>query len=170
MSVSCQTTPATEIPGAEPYFVGVGLGRAPVWLVGWGGAVEGTPTSDASSSGTPVSLPYLDLAAVNRLEPYGWPMKALWVIADGHGTPVQVEGCDCSDRRPLWFQLGDEEPEHRATLDPLNPGIPVQHGGWREFPSYVIFPETGCYEITATWEDGSWNARIPVFTGTTTEE
>lgn len=168
--VSCRTTPATEIPGAEPYFAGFGLGRAPVWLVGWGGALEGTPTSDAGGAATPMPVSLLVLSDVERLEPYGWPMKALWVIAYGHDTPVQVEGCDCATNRRIWFQFGGAEPEQRATLDPLNPGIPVQHGSWREFPSSVVFPETGCYEITATWGDGSWSARIPVFVETTEEE
>lgn len=169
LTAGCRTTSASRIPDASPYFIDFGLGQPPVWLVGWGAADEGTPAAGTGESGSPVPLWVVEASNVERVEPYGWPMKALWVIAEGHDAPVDVTGCDCSNDAAVWFQLGDAKPERRVTLDPSHPGIPVQHGGWREFPSYVIFPVTGCYEIEVTWEGGSWRARVPFYAGASEE-
>jgi hypothetical protein len=41
-------------------------------------------------------------------------------------------------------------------LDPADPGTPSDRKGWSEYPSYVMFPESGCYVVNATWAGGSW--------------
>jgi hypothetical protein len=163
LQAECQATQANPIPGAERYFIGYGLGESPVWIVGWGAVEAGTPAAGTDEpGGTPPAF-LLDSTNVVRVEPYGWPRKALWVVAEGFDQAINVTGCDCAGDLELWFQSGGMDPTQRLTLDPLHPGIPVQHAGWREFPSSVIFPQTGCYEITVSWDGGSWRATVPFY-------
>jgi hypothetical protein len=39
-------------------------------------------------------------------------------------------------------------------LDPAAGGTGEE--GWREFPSYLYFDGAGCFELEATWQEGSW--------------
>jgi hypothetical protein len=88
-------------------------------------------------------------------------MKALWIVeANGRG-PITLHGSRVGGGRPLSFSIQQAEPATAAVLDPEHPAIPIQHGSWREFPSYLYFPETGCYELVAEWSGGSWRATIP---------
>ncbi|MGH2557649.1 MAG: hypothetical protein ACRDJH_01185 [Thermomicrobiales bacterium] len=152
---TCPFSTGTEIPGAAGYFSEWGLGTAPVWLVGWGNPPEALreryPGEDIRYVGPDFAGP----------RPHGWFKKALWVHDGGSSDPVTLRGSRVGDGTPLWFQPGQDEPTTELVLDPQHPGIPVQHGAFREWPSYLFFPATGCYELVAEWADGSWRVTIP---------
>jgi len=153
-SATCPVTPGTGIPGAAAYFVPWGQGGSGVWLDG------------ALAPGTPVST-NLTQGAVYA-PTYGWLTRGLWVIAGDHTAPVTVQGHLLPNGGPpLLFQIVGNEVTATAVLDPQHPAIPVQHGDFREWPSYVIFPQSGCYVLTATWAGGGWRAVIRFVAPTT---
>jgi hypothetical protein len=160
---SCPASPAVEIPGAAGYFGPFGLGKRPVWLGGWGARPAATPVA-ASAAQSDKTEQFLIRNTAPKIPGYGWPMKALWVIdpQNFRGT-VTIHGSSRDGSVPLWFQINGGAITQRAVLDPEHPAIPIQHGDWREFPSYVIFPATGCFHIMVEWDGGSWRAQVPFF-------
>jgi hypothetical protein len=156
---TCPATDAVPIPGAEGYFAPFGYGNNPIWLVGWGNWDAATPTAHGSAyPGTKGrwAVPNNGI----EIPGYGWPMKALWVI-DGHFQGViSVHGDTKDGRTPLWIQFGAEAPTELATFDTASMEA-LQGAAMRQYPSYVIFPATGCYELVAEWDGGSWRAQVP---------
>lgn len=116
----------------DPHF-GEAAGDAPLWVVGPLGNVTGTP---------PV--------------PIGWKQKVLWVLAPEQTEALTLSGRNLDDGTPLWFELAGDAPATSVVLDPQQPGIPVQHGAWREWPSYLSVPKAGCYALEARWPGGAW--------------
>ena len=129
---SCQSPTSREV---APYF-GKAVGGSPVWAAG--GLVENPVTV----TGTPDS-------------PGATKKKVLWLIEPDFAEPVQLRGTNHADGAQLWFEIGGGTPTREPTLDPQQPGIPVQHGQWREWPSYLYVPTPGCYTLEATWSSGS---------------
>lgn len=97
-------------------------------------------------------------ANVRRVR-YGWRIKVLWLIEPTTTTSVTLSGSNTTTGQPLYFETGGVQPRGpsaRLALDPSYPAIPVQHGRWKEFPSYLFAPSAGCYRLTASWAGGSW--------------
>jgi len=162
----CPGSAGTEIPGVTE-FSSVGLGELPVWLAGWG-----NPPATPAAGATEPTVPGLNFQpGAPYLAPYGWGHRALWVIEPGFTEPVALRGASLDDGTPVWFNPGapGDDPTRAPVLDPRRPGIPLQHGDWTtsppalwaEFPSAMYFPRTGCYELVAEWEGGSWRAILP---------
>jgi hypothetical protein len=154
----CPADDSVPIPGAEGDFAPFGFGQAPVWLVGWGNRGPATPTTGATAHpGTEGRW-----TASNRgkkIAGYGWPMKALWAVSDEFDGVVTVHGASTDGHTQLWIQIGAETPVRRASFD-LTASSLMEGRGWRQYPSYVIFPATGCYELVAEWDGGSWRAQV----------
>jgi hypothetical protein len=158
----CPATDSVPIPGAERgHFALFGYGRYPLWLVGWG--IRGAATPIAGATAYPgtrgrwaVPNDGVEIAG------YRWPMKALWVIDGKFQGVITVHGATKDGRTPLWTQPGAETPTEQATFDAAKAEL-TQGGGWLQYPSYVIFPATGCYNLVAKWDGGSWRAQVPFF-------
>lgn len=151
---SCPMPTGSVIPAAAGYFTEWGLGAAPVWLIGWGNAPAALQPQYPTAGVTSIGSNFVQT-------PYGWGMRAIWAIAGGWTEPVTLHGNRLEDGAPVWFGIVGQEPTTSPVLDPANPGIPVQHGTWREWPSSMSFPATGCYELVAEWAGGSWRVQIP---------
>jgi len=92
----------------------------------------------------------------------GWDMRALWVLQGGWTSPVTVRGERVGGGTPLTFDASyGQPPVETLVLNPENPGIPVQHGDWREWPSSLYAQTSGCYELSATWDGGGWSVTVP---------
>jgi hypothetical protein len=81
------------------------------------------------------------------------------LIEPGHEGPVTLRGVSTDDGSPVWFKIAGQYilgPTPELVLDPQNPGIPVQHGQWKEWPSTFYIPRAGCYILEARWDGGSW--------------
>jgi hypothetical protein len=89
------------------------------------------------------------------LTEHGWRIKILYLLEPGHDTAVELvgEGVEATDGAVV-FAVEGTAPSTVATFDPGSPAIPVQHEGWREYPTYAYFPSAGCYLLTATWTGG----------------
>jgi hypothetical protein len=87
---------------------------------------------------------------------YGWRIKVLWIVNPDQADPVTLRGTSVSTGDPVWFEVEDQEPGLAPALDPASPGVPPEEGHWREFPSYLYFPEAACYSLEAAWPGGSW--------------
>jgi hypothetical protein len=135
---NCGSSPSPRV--ISPYF-NRGFGSAPVWAVSW--FVNGP----IFHVGSPSWVTYTK---------FGWTAKVLWVVQPGYLHHVTLHGGNLRTHTPLWFQIGMNAPSTAPTLDPRKPGIPIQHGNWREFPSYLFIPRSGCYYLQATWPGGSW--------------
>lgn len=116
-----------------------GIGAGPVFAVGpmdWG----------------TVSLRYDHAIA------QGWPVKELWVINPRHTGPVTLSGHNLVTGTPLVFSFSGG-PASPSPTRPKLKGSPLGAAGsgiWAQDPSYVVFPEAGCYTVSAKWSDGSW--------------
>ena len=153
-------------------FVSYGLGDDGVWLVGWGVPPDADATPQAatppgattdSQTGNPFVTPSeQDIAAGSSED--GWLFKGLWIMSGSIAGVVTIEGGRQDTGNVLQIALGTNPPDASVQLDPLYPGIPPQRPGWLEWPSYLYFTTTGCYEMTASWEGGSWMMTIPFVT------
>ena len=88
---------------------------------------------------------------------HGWRVKVLWVVSTDLESPARVRGHELGGGTSLWFEVEDrgETPVATATLDGAAPGGSTTTG-YRDFPSYMYVPRAGCYELEASWSDGSW--------------
>jgi len=120
-------------------YFGPGIGGSPVWAIGFGGP-QATLLVDSQ----------------DQMTSLGRRRKVLWVIEPGHATPVTLHAASTSSGAPLWFEINGEQPSTPPLLDPAKPAIPIQHGDWREFPSYLLIPAAGCYSLSAEWQGGRW--------------
>lgn len=151
--IDCQPSEMVAIPDAGQYFANISLGTYPVWMTG-GGPILGMSEEGVVGRGPALDVVYSD-------DPrHGWFNKRLWVIAGDAIEPVTIRGQRTTDGLPMWFDINQRGISTEAMLDPANPAIPVQHDDWREYPSYVYYLATGCYEITATWKGGNWSAKV----------
>lgn len=132
-AASCQGPARREI---APYFAAA-VGGSPAWVIG-----------DVGDTPSYVTGPPGALVAPQK--------KVLWAIEPGHDAPVTLRGQNLADGSPLWFEPGSDAPTTTLILDPRKPGIPVQHGQWREWPSYLYVPTPGCYALEASWPGGGW--------------
>ena len=120
-------------------FVAPAVGESPVWAAG------------------PVG-PHATLELGGRTK-WGWRAKVLLLIEPRDEGTVTVRGASADGRKPIWFKTSGRYvlgPTTKLVLDPENPGIPVQHGQWKEWPSTFYIPKAGCYFLEAQWEGGSW--------------
>jgi hypothetical protein len=97
----------------------------------------------------------------NPLREYGYQFKVLWVLEKNSPGKVQLSGGNLVDGKPLWFQLGGDEPAMTPTLDPLNPGA-YSNPDYLDYPSYLFLPGPGCYFIEADWGEGIWRINLTV--------
>jgi hypothetical protein len=92
-----------------------------------------------------------------RLKPQGWRVKVLWVLEQGTTEPVTISGQETDTGSPIMFDAANGQFSEELQLDPGQPGTPSRLRGWKAYPSLVWFPEApGCYQIEASWADGSW--------------
>jgi hypothetical protein len=87
---------------------------------------------------------------------FGWRVKVLLLLSPDVTAPVGLRGDGTKSGAPIWIAPGDSAPATNVLLDPEHPAIPVQHGQWKEFPSYFYIPATGCYALEATLSSGAW--------------
>ena len=149
--------PTSCAPGPNPQTVsadvGPGLGRPPVWAVGF-------------SPGAPAAV--LLLQGDATIGEHGYYRKVLWVIQHGYAQPVRLSGTDSERGSSIWFQIGDQAPTTAPVLDPTHPGAyPYNPANpdrvFPEYPSYLFIPHAGCYVLEASWPEGHW--RIPFAAG-----
>jgi hypothetical protein len=91
-----------------------------------------------------------------RRKPEGWAIKVLWVLEPGTSDPVTISGHDVDTGAPIAFDPSNGSVSDTMLLDPSNPGTPDRRKGWTAYPSELLLPEAGCYQIEASWTDGSW--------------
>jgi hypothetical protein len=129
----------------DPRYFGPLIGSSPLW-----GGFYAKLDRQANAFGTGANV---------RRTAYGWRIKVLWVIEPAASTPVMISGADTSTGQPLYFWTGGVHPHGpiaQLTIDPAHPAIPIQHGQWKEFPSYLYAPSAGCYRLSASWQGGGW--------------
>lgn len=91
-------------------------------------------------------------------------MKALWVADSDWDLPVTVRGERRDGGEPILISRGRPTPFDGAVLDPAKPGVPYSEAvpaPFKEWPSLLYFPMTGCYDLTVEWAGGGWTATIP---------
>lgn len=84
----------------------------------------------------------------------GWPAKELWVINPRYRGQIALSGHNLVTGAPVWFSFSGGSVPSTSTHPKLN-GYDGSVG-WTQFPSYVIFPQAGCYTVSAKWSTGSW--------------
>ena len=91
---------------------------------------------------------------------YGFRVKVLWVMAPNTDESVTISGSNLGNSAPLWIEVEDAEAGRatRVVLEPRFAG--VGEDGWREFPSYVYFDESACFELRASSAQNSWRLRF----------
>jgi hypothetical protein len=135
--------PPRDCNGPKPKeiasFVAPAVGQSPLWAVG--------PVGPEATLG------------LGRRKEWGWRAKVLLMIEPRHEGPVTVRGASTDDGSPIWFETSGRYvhgPATKLVLDPQNPGIPIQHGQWKEWPSTFYIPKAGCYFLEVRWHGGSW--------------
>jgi|GEM_PF-2057661 len=128
-----QDCPSGPIPKQVADYFGLVSGGSPLW-----GSIDKTMSFSSMKT------------------QYGYLQKVLWVMEPANSTPVFLKGGSLADGTPLWFKLGSNPPTSLAILLPESPGIPVQHGNWKEWPSYLYIPKSGYYFLQGDWNGGSW--------------
>jgi Response regulator containing a CheY-like receiver domain and an HTH DNA-binding domain len=92
--------------------------------------------------------------AVNPRNPSG---KALFIVSEAAGTEATVEGRNRGTGAPLVFVTSGRNSEVRS--DKLVFDGPFIFRTSNE-PSEVIPPGPGCYDVTATWDNGSATSTV----------
>ena len=75
---------------------------------------------------------------------------------------VELRGRDTETGAELRFEVGEAPIATVGVLDPEKPGTVTPEGEPKEFPSYLYFPASGCYELDATWPGGKWKMVLGV--------
>ena len=88
--------------------------------------------------------------------------KTLWAVAEDQREPVKVRGHDLETGTAVAFEVGEAELSTTAMLDPRRPGTVTSASEPKEFPSYLYFPASGCYELRASWPGGEWKMVLGV--------
>lgn len=86
--------------------------------------------------------------------------KVLWVSAAAYQGPVLVRGVRLDGPGVVQFAVGDSEPVDEFRL--MEPGAfsSDEEPGWREWPSYTVVPQLGCYAYQV---DGTSFSTVVVF-------
>jgi hypothetical protein len=92
----------------------------------------------------------------------GWRVKVLWAVAEHERAVIALRGRDLTSRARVRFGVGSAAVSTVGLLDPRKPGTPAFAGEPREYPSYLYFPEAGCYRLRATWPGGHWRMVLGV--------
>jgi hypothetical protein len=91
-----------------------------------------------------------------RRTKHGFRIKVLWVMSPTRDIPVTISGHNIASRAALRFDI--EEVADKGIAASLDPDVAgVGEGGWREFPSYLYFDGAGCFRLTASWDETSWD-------------
>ena len=85
---------------------------------------------------------------------FGYRVKVLWIMAPSQDKPVSVTAANIHTGAPVFFDVEDVA-QHDVAVS-LDPRRGSGEGAWKEFPSYMYFDSASCFEITASWTDGSW--------------
>jgi hypothetical protein len=85
----------------------------------------------------------------------GWRVKVLWIMDPKQNSRVKLGGLNPSTGELIWFELSDSPATAAPVLDPAQPEN-LGDGGWKEYPSYLYFPSSGCYVLEAEWPGGDW--------------
>jgi len=100
--------------------------------------------------------------------PLAYPgTKFLWEVGPNFTQPVRLEVTNLGTGEGGWWgEYGTPQTTY-LVLDPSatgptyaayhispGPGYPVP--GWREYGSYLIILQAGCYALQVTWSGGSW--------------
>src|SRR5438105_5598155 len=112
--------PAGPNPSPISQSVGPGLGRSPVWALGF----------DPGPKGAVLSRPGL----LNRVQ-HGFELKMAWAVDRSFKSPVHVNGTDLLTGEDLWFQIGVSPPTTAGFLDPTKPAAQSAADA-QMFPSY----------------------------------
>lgn len=153
---NCPGTGYSTIPNANPFVGNIGTGGGELWIIGLAAGPAPGP-----STPTPVPGTYVLGDSFAGPTEFGWFMKVRWVMPPQSPVIATVSGTNRDTGANLHFQLGDSTPVTTLQLDPSTRRLSAQDQRWADFQSYVYFPETGCYEITASWEGGGWSVTIP---------
>jgi hypothetical protein len=136
---SCQ---GASVPLAEAGPYGEVIGKAPVWA---GFYANLRPASGVFAAPDAVRTSW------------GWRIKVLWVMKADQTAPVVIDGSDLRTGASLWFLPSDAEAGPSAILDPANPGAPSANPGWLNFPSYLYFPNAGCFTLAVDPAGPGWD-------------
>jgi hypothetical protein len=124
--------------------------------------------ADGIGGGPVYAVGLMDSAAVSldndTALAQGWPAKELWVINPRHRGPIALSGHNLVTGAPVWFSFSGGSVLRASTHPKLNGydgGV-----GWTQFPSYLVFPQAGCYTVSAKWSTGSWHVTVAVGYGT----
>jgi hypothetical protein len=85
---------------------------------------------------------------------HGFRVKVLWIVSSEKDQGVTLAGENSRTGAPVRFEVEDVGLAETTTLTPEMGG--VSEAKWREFPSYLYFDRAGCFVLTATWGNDSW--------------
>lgn len=71
-----------------------------------------------------------------------------------HAGAVSLSGENMATGAPVLFHFEDLGTVEEPRLTPRVAGY--SETKWREFPSYLYFYGGGCFTLTATWGNDSW--------------
>jgi hypothetical protein len=140
----------------------------------FGGGFSGAFTAHGATPAWALLGPGGDTIPLYWDSSQSWPStKVMWVVGPNYAEPVTLIGHDVRSGTPLWFQvypsnsLPTSDPDAdsiyttHAVLDPNAPnrgGTENSTGHWNIWGLGVIALASGCYELDATWAEGSWSA------------
>ena len=86
--------------------------------------------------------------------------KVLWVSDASYAGPVLIRGARLDGPGPVQLSAGNIQQVEQLRL--LQPGAfsPDEEPGWREWPSYTVVPQPGCYAYQV---DGTSFTNVIVF-------
>jgi hypothetical protein len=85
---------------------------------------------------------------------HGFRVKVLWIMSPRYDEGVTLAGHNLRTGAPVRFHFEEIGTTESPTLTPEVAGIGETK--WREFPSYLYFDRAGCFMLTATWGNDSW--------------
>jgi hypothetical protein len=85
---------------------------------------------------------------------HGFRVKVLWIMSPRYDDGVTLTGENLRTGARVRFHFEGMGTTESPTLTPEVAGI--SETKWREFPSYLYFDRAGCFMLTATWGDDSW--------------
>ena len=85
---------------------------------------------------------------------HGFRVKVLWIMSPRYDGEVTLAGRNLRTGAPVRFHFEEIGTTASPTLTPEVAGI--SESKWREFPSYLYLDRAGCFMLTATWDDDSW--------------
>jgi hypothetical protein len=149
LSSAPASCPGSASPQPLASDLGLAIGKAPVWAVGFTTGTDGRAV----------------LAKPGEATRVGYGMKVLWVAERSLSATVHVDGSQLGSRAPLRFQPAtsdSQSPQNELVLDPSAPSdtTSVSPSGSRflRYPSLIFIPVAGCYSLRAKWSTGYWEA------------